>query len=866
MKIYLIFVLLSSLPLFAEDECESNQCITKRNVNPRASQEEQLIEVKKTCDCINSDTTFMTQINKKFAEQNLADEMRAKHYRQFKAYLKHLDNELSVDALIFDSYAPFSANKNIISLFQRDVKYNKVTKDQFNKAEKILGLKEDEKKSLHEIVSNTEKATPEERLDKLLAKPEPSSCINYFDYLKFKKSKIDPVLTEYLSQKPKNDDWDYNSLLKKLDDSKDNSDEEKVIKAKLNYLNKNPIVRSFFMDHKTKNPKNMEKFNKVRQDVLGHMAENFKKGDSETLNKKLLSYFSSSDEVDDDKRQRRAWRHIEVNDQFNQDRFGRLLSAATEKGTFQNYSDFKSYQQDFFQMNFDRCDFSLGRDFDIQYCKAAFVAYCNSLKDLDKPKKLKKSLSFELGLVNKDINNPDTDLEFKELTRKVCYPQGMKEVDGSFQLMSFYEYKNSCQTNQKIDPVVCLDDQKLLRSYLNEYKLPSVSSTSDEELFQKFILKLPEPTGLTQAQKVALIESSKKNMSSFRSADLGRMSHDLDYGFATSDKKDETLTPLMKEEALKASSETQEEFKSENSLEDFQSTKVADMGNMSSNFTFYNQTLNEKKVVDQEVEKIKEEIKTVTETKDQEDEVKEKKKLEDRLKQLETLLAEKELLSQKYESTLENLVSRNEKQLKNPSKKLDSAPLNFNTDEPNFSQQASVEASASNQPVISSNSSSARANFSTEPASNQAYRSPAAVRSSFDSQTKLNAALLQANERKSGSVQMSSDGSITLGSLNETQNNTLLSEQVKSGNIDIIVSGADYDGFELNKLDAFSKYRKEIENKLKDNQPTKIIVRNGKHEPLEFLAYKEKGKLFFKPLRKTGASLEALRSVVKEQR
>ncbi|WPU63439.1 hypothetical protein [Peredibacter starrii] len=80
----------------------------------------------------------------------------------------------------------------------------------------------------------------------------------------------------------------------------------------------------------------------------------------------------------------------------------------------------------------------------------------------------------------------------------------------------------------------------------------------------------------------------------------------------------------------------------------------------------------------------------------------------------------------------------------------------------------------------------------------------------------------------------------------------------------ISVPAADYMGFESQNVETLKRYQEKLLSSMDSNQPVRMVVKSDKKEPLEFFVVKEGSKLFFKPVRKSGATLEALKMAVKK--
>ncbi|WP_408096504.1 hypothetical protein ACJVC5_15805 [Peredibacter sp. HCB2-198] len=749
----------------------------------------------------------------------------------------------------------------------------------------------------------------------------PGQCVSAREYLAFKQiPKSDSsFFTQLKGSEFRIADWDYNLLeteLQRLSDSdrKTNESRISVIRSRMGFLNRNPMIKNFFNVSLQSNEayfKSAGLSSKEQADVINNPAWTPLQAHKEKL-------FNIIKNLDPSKRKSVEEFREKSTAFFSDPQVGYLTNLEVEKSYYRELEKLKdpnnlkppklpTTQKGLEAWFADKTDLLSPSEckagaVDVAKCVESYAMYCSVLSDAEKQMKEEdigaEDLTSDVTFQNLDNFDPDINKnpDFKRFNDKACNARWVSHTPGKRPL-NFFEYKNEfCKTNAANEACRARPSNesmvKLRQSFRQEY---TEIERSENKLADKQEMDALENVTEAYNASTGMSESNAKSVANSKNS-LERSKTLLNeitelFGGSRSNLKDDANNEVVNVVPTSSEGSTFSSFA--RGMENLASSMggvagVAPVEDVSPQFlgsssitpSAASTANDDKKLTDDEKERIRAEA--------QEEILKSKKEiaaatsaaqresLEARMKMMEDLLAQKTENEAKYQKLIEQLSkktselaeaenkvaasTKSEKAIRRP------ASNNFqaNQDFDSFDNQSNRSPSSYGDSSYGG-TAGGTAGGSTGGSGGSSARVSSTTRGSSRAAGNFNTALLEAQEAKTGKIQKSSDGMIVVASDAETPVLKSMGNAVNgASDYAINVPAADYMGFESQNVETLKRYQEKILNSMDSNQPVRMVVKSDKKEPLEFYVVKEGSKLFFKPVRKSGATLEALKMAVKK--
>lgn len=759
---------------------------------------------------------------------------------------------------------------------------------------------------------------PEAKTDLLTDKPmAPGQCVPGREFLAYKQIP-DADLVSSIKNKPfQSSDWDYRYLEGQLKLLTAGSIEDRLSKQaaiketrqKMEFLNRNPMVKLFFMVSLSTNKEYFESA-EISSEEQAKIINNPGWTKLEAYKKELFNIIKSADASD--------WKAVrelkkKTRDFFARPEVGYLTNLEVDKAqqremdALKNPENIRAPKLPTTQRGLEALFADKRPDLqspaecsqggvNVETCVASYAAYCPMLYEADaqmKPDEVGvEDLSEDVTYENMDNFDLDirTNPDFKKFNDDIC--NARRRSRNSPQVAkTFFEFKTEyCGKNAKATECMTASGesmQKLRREYFKNYE--EIEQSQDKAADSKAVasfnsvsegMNISKGISETEARDIARSESTPDRAKGL----LG----DIEKMFKGSmDPADASTADASSIVPVKASEGTT--FSSfAKGMENFAggAGTTAVVGGVEDSSTFLGSsslTSNtiaavaaDGRITDDERDKIraeaqeeiarsKREIQAATSAA-------QKENLENRMKLLEELLAQKTENESKYQKLLDQLTRKAEEKSNAPvnvaNKNEGSSNRRQNPNNLQANNLDDFEDQRGRSPASyndSSFSTGGTGGGTTGGSLGGSARISSTNRGVSRAAASFNTALLEAQEAKVGKVQKSTDGLTIVASDAETPILKSMGTAASGGtDYSLSVSAADYVGFESQNIDTLKRYQEKILGSMDSNQPVRMLVKTDKKEPLEFYVVKEGDKLFFKPIRKTGATLEALKMAVKK--
>lgn len=736
----------------------------------------------------------------------------------------------------------------------------------------------------------------------------PGACVTpeyFFRYNQFPKEN---EFYDFLSRTSefKEDEWRFDVLVKEYDQlngkgrkSADDLHKMRELKARLTFLNRNPLIKNVFNVTKDAAGTIIDKIN-IDPELKATLKENmaaldttsYKKAlfdivmrlkpkNKSCLNQKTNSCMSQA--VAESKGNgyveslQDLLKQSDVRDGMIIMESARNLYVGLDKildpvnvpsSQALTYSHLQNAYASRFGRNVGDCRSSSGNNAE---CNIAFQNYCPMLRGVaSKQHEKYSSVEDELYFENLNYWNPDIELNphYNEFNRQICKNKRRANNRTGSQSVSFFDFKNKrCGTPADKAKPICDDKpenvQELVQLFMKEYPYSDESvDPKADELMARAVSSLEKPRTVTMGNNRGsartfseLLNQSTNNKDAIPSSKVFDKSYSISQGKPSSNFSN----------ALESMNNALGSNVTDNGGGYVPSVNGSPVIPNVSKIDPQNLTNEDKAKIDSaaeaELAAVKKELAAAQESAS-------RAGLEARMKMLEELLAQKDKSAAQYEKLIQQLSSRLDnsgsavassgvtqaEMANNRSKGNSYTAADQSVDDKSYRAPASIN----ENPAYTTAGTSAGAASVSGSSGTQALRSGRGS-SSF------NSALLEAQESKSGKVQRSSDGSIILASdVNSPVLEALGSAANPSSDYSLSVPVADYAGFEAQNMETLKRYQEKFLTSMESNQPVRVFVRAENRNPLEFYVVKDGNKLFFKPVRKTGATLEALKQTVKK--
>lgn len=852
-----------------ETECRRDNlsCLSVSNEESQARNYEADLKV---CECLTS--RFNVPIKKKVSELSTQElEARNKKLEEGKLLASLVElkrNYVSKrDAILLEAH--FISNEQILSL--NNIAKTQETPNFFkHKFEQFKGKVSDEvlSKALESIDSRDQYKTVLDNLNDKTKHPE--SCFPYADYLKVSMLPESSLFwAEILNKKEYNfEDWNYYSVLEKFNNSQGN--EKKLAEAKLDFLNRNPTLKSLFGSLNKKLGENLYKdMRKVLNPSAGCVKDNscrsefFEKGGN--LHQSLKAYYEDPENRTTHIGQTFSEMTDVISDLVNPDVHKELV-IPTFRLAYNN-SD----------LRYSECNSSVEPkdapecvDMLKNYCSELYIhekemlpnlqkkedekTYTNNwIKDLEAiPAENENYLKFQDLMCDKlarsyPFSNKVMNLEgFK---KDYC-PKNPQECEGLDDAKLFKLFVSKTKTTNK----VFNDSNELVEDTSGLHKLAQANSenkTAVRQMDEKVLEEVKTANSISNLNK-----PSSDSAPSIREL-IGCTDCSSTGGSRGSDISiSEHASVIGYEEPAKADSNSQSVFANAQINQPFLSNNVGNIANEA----VLSDARNELSTLKKEEQAIKKEITQVKEELNSSPTSPNSSALESRLQNLEKLLAEKEKTSQSYQSLITKLLESN-KEGTSPKKAKEPVEVaSFDSEVIEGTRKTSSATVASNRPTNLNDEQHAAqrapASVETFSTSGSAMLGGAGAIGSFSSLGtqamksgggKINSALLS----KYGiMVQENANSSVAVAQEAEANKFQTFGAFKEASNIPLEVSPKAFEKFKVNDLSALQELYKESLENIQDDV-VKILVSNANSkETLEFYAIKEEGKVVFQPIRK----------------
>ena len=743
-------------------------------------------------------------------------------------------------------------------------------------------------------------------------------CISSREYLAFRQLPSDGEFYKFVSTHNFNEkDWDYSQLERELRDLTRGTLEERrsrkdqilSIKSRMRFLNRNPMLKNLFAANKNDNEAHYQNANFSREkkaiwdnhtawtslgsnkaklfDLIKGLSPDkncdMRKPEclsSASIQKKVQDYrnglanlFSQKDVVEMTKMEAEKDMFREVASIGSPDMFNIPEKAQSLEDAERLFA--QSRPNNVAPIH---CE---GMDVDVEKCEISYGSFCKQVRDAyrnasDEDGNM-EDLGFNLGLDYMDNFNPDikTNASFKNFNDEICNSERMNQNTNPISRSTFKDFsENYCRTNASAP--ICREKsaentQALRTLFLDKFP----SRPSDNPMFEA--VKITAFNQFIKNNEIPKIDSNVvRNIVNARS-ETTRSQGNLISGesFINNPGRLSSSTPVI----TKPSKDLPSSTVASSSSSTFESATVA-------NDSFVNSALSSSVIAPQSfIEKVSQQEVTSEDDRERirsmaEEEISRTKReaasatdqlqrdnLESRMKFMEQLLAQKTENESKYQQLIDQLnkkldnqaspqVANHKASTEAEEKKVNKAVSNsFNVD----SETQNRAPANINENVTSYTTAGSTAGTASVSGSNGTKAMSGRGASSF------NSALLEAQESKAGKVQKSADGSIVIASdANSPALQAMGSAANSVSDYSLSVPAQDYAGFEAQNMETLKRYQEKLLGSMESNQPVRVFVKAANKEPLEFYVVKDGDRLFFKPVRKTGATLEALKEVVKK--
>lgn len=714
------------------------------------------------------------------------------------------------------------------------------------------------------------------------ATKRPDSCFPFADYLKVSMLPNQKVFWKSLldNKDIKKEDWDYYDLINRYNANKE---DRREVKAKLDFLNKNPTLKAIFTlgDEETK-----KRAYKEMRNALNPNSSCVKKGNCRS------QFFAKGGDL------QKALKNIYEDPKVKEMTIGityvdTLTDISGIHNTWVDGLSVPALRMAYANGNatYDNCDTNTFHE-NAPACGEIFQNYCTELyarKDemLHELESKEVNASYSNDWLDDMEAEPSNNPGYQKFQNKMCQRLARK-YPGSSKVMNFQAFKeNYCPQNEQ--ECNSLDDSGLFKLFISKTEATNKVFDDNQRLVEDdegmHVLAEANSENKTSVSEfnqgtLARVKNSNK-LSTFGkpseedSVPMSIMDLIGKVGNETKPKLEEksnVLEPLEKISVVDTV-ETIDEgfgfFTGDNLTEDFFNKVSPGNQGLLGNNTYMDSAISEARNELNELKKEEEAIKN--EMMQVKDEISatpssgSNRELELRLENLEKLLAEKEKTSQNYQGLISKLMEAQ------TSPKVAKEATSKTTDyEETANKAAGIEATRksavsaviSNKPTLTEEqNSSQRApasveNFNTSSGMGGGGAAASVAMSTSSSQAargggRFNGALLskygimvQENPGSSVSVAQEVEGSRfqTMGVFKE------------ASNIPLEVSQKAFERFKVNDLSALQELYKESLEKI-DEEVVKILVSSEESkETLEFYAIKEDGKVVFQPIRKNKLS------------
>lgn len=657
---------------------------------------------------------------------------------------------------------------------------------------------------------------------------------------------------------PTTEDWNYQSLI--FEYRKPGSNKEEI-KAKLDFLHKNPTLKGIFASG---NQELITKTYKRLKSVLKPSASCIKAGNCRSLmfKNKVNLQKELSDIYQDEEVKKLAAGVSFVNSIVD---VSEIHTAGLEIATVPALR--MAFAHD--DVRYDNCDTNTSPAV-APHCASIFQNYCSELyakKDqaLTKLLTLEDEPMYPNDWIDDLAAEPSENKGYLEHERDMCTKLARK-IKGTNRVVNFQGFKESyCKENASLCENV--EDVDLFDIFISQ-------TQKTDKVFNDFNQLVNDETGMH------MLAESQISVGEASDALLGRVQGFADksnnvsitevineVGSTKSEKFDlANLSYEINDSADKILDD--KNYLTEDGLpEDLFNYTKGNQG-LIGNHSYANEALsdarNELLELKKEEESIKDEISQVKGEITSAPSSETNKALEARLENLEKLLAEKEKTSQNYQDLISKLMDANQAPPKDNSLKAAEKASTITQ------MTEGMEATRRTQPVVVA---SAKPSFSDEQHTTSGSRGPASVENfsssagigggasvvstSFGSQAarsggnRINGALLS----KYGIMVHESPGStVNVAPEAESVRFQALAPFREATNIPLEVSQKAFEKFKVNDLSALQELYQDSLEKI-DDEVIKILVSSEEsEETLEFYAIKEDGKVVFQPLRKNKLS------------
>lgn len=742
----------------------------------------------------------------------------------------------------------------------------------------------------------------------------PKQCITAREFLGYKL--LPPSTSTFYTaltnkEKFQSTDWNYPSLqntLKSLHEGVAYPERQKqiqIIKDRMNFLNRNPMFKTFFMVNLETNKEYFEAAN-----ISGEEQNKIINNPGWTkLDKYKGELFDIIKNLDPNDAQSVSDFSKKSAEFFRNSEVGYLTNLEVKKAAVREISELskpsslmpaklpitqKELEAKFAEnTNFISPAECTKGGANVELCVNSYAAYCKLLNESQLQTEVGGQSSDKMAdMTFENLDNFDTNIEtnpeFKKFNEILCNSRRVTGKPGSSP-KTFFEFKQEyCSKNpsQECRPDSIAGNSKIRALYLTEYKTLEVSSDkkSDQDTVAAFMAATQGQNTVKAFDEQSASTIAKTEATPDRAKNMLDQINEL-FGAGNQDAK------VKNEEAVFVPETEGSAFSSfARGMDNLASSMggvagvapVEDMAPMlgSSSITPTAAAVtDDKKLSEDEKDKIraeaqdeilksKKEIAAATSAA-------QKESLEARMKMMEELLAQKTENESKYQKLIEQLskktdelskaedqavVAKAEKALRKPASNNFQASPDFDS----FDNQANRSPSSYGDSSYGG-TAGGTGGGSTGGSSGSSARVSPTTRGASRAAGNFNTALLEAQEAKTGKIQKSVDGSIVIASDAETPILKSMSNAATGTNdYSISVPASDYMGFESQNVETLKRYQEKLLSSMDSNQPVRMVVKSDKKEPLEFFVVKEGSKLFFKPVRKSGATLEALKMAVKK--
>lgn len=819
------------------------------------------------CDCL--DERFNISAPPSMSKKNLQEEMKKREMKinegKLLASLQEFKKNIVIkrDSLLLEAH--LVSDEQVVKVLNttqtketsdlyRDVLNSfkgKVSDQVFQDASAMIDGFSDEFDRSETVLENLNRATK-----------RPESCFPFSEYLRASMIPGEPEFWKDLldnKELKKSDDWNYFSLLSKYERGEDRV----ATKAKLDFLNRNPTLKTLF---NSPNHVVTNEAYKLLRSTLKPTSSCVKEGNCRgaffknggNLQKSLKDLY-----IDPNIQSYNAgFNHVDTI----------ILIGGISNSIFEEPS-IPSLRFAFSSENvrYDHCD--VNADFNkAPGCAELFQNYCSELKE--NKATLIKALNTKAGNIYRDDWIKDLEAEpsknqgYLKQQDLMCNKMA-RTYPFSSEVLNFRGFKEKHCAKIDCSP---FDDTQLFKMFIKETRATDkvfdeegqlVRGGQDAQLLAQAsadnvtavreidmgvlatVVKSNQLSNMSKAKNISISDFFEEGNSN---QTMSKVNADLDFPADATTPTDSTVNESTFIDPNISANSFQHQFGTGQLVDNLShDSAISDARNE------LDELKKEEVEIQSEIREVKKEM-VSNASNGANDEA-----LEMRLENLEKLLAEKEKSSQNYQELISKLIETNTK-LKNQS----SSPTDAEDEEPSINEATRVKATnrvAVIKPAITNEEvhSPQRApasieNFST---SSSSMGGGAAVStSSFSTAAKASGRLNGALLAKYGiMVQEAAQGSsISVAPEAESSRFAVMGPFRDAASLPLEVSKTAFDQFRVNDLSALQDlYKNSLENM--DNNVIKILVSlEDSTETLEFYAIKEEGKVVFQPIRKNKLS------------